>query len=159
MAHVKPVETRTRGLPPPPGRCPKRREAGSSLVEVLAAIAITAAVMVAATGIFQRAGSAITLSLAHNRQVKALNHGASEARRSGTGPSQIEGYQISYASRTASWGTDAVLTFRVPNSSCQGDCDPDPAGAVNASSVVTVTAEAARSDERPVSLTVFRAAQ
>jgi len=126
---------------------------------VLAALAITAAVMAAAAGIFQRAGTALTLSLSHSRQVKALNHGASEARRTGGGPSQIEGYQIGYSATAASWGTDAILAFRTPNTACQGDCDPDPAGVVNASSVITVTVGAARPNERPVSLTVFRPAQ
>lgn len=135
------------------------RQEGSSLVEVLAALAITAAVMAAAAGIFQRAGTAITSSLSHNRQVKAANHAATEARRSGSGPSQIEGYPVSYTSTGASWGTDAVLYLAVPNDSCQGTCDPDPAAVVNNASRLTVTVGTTRPDQRPVSVVVLRPPQ
>lgn len=138
---------------------PGAHQGGSSLVEVLAALAITAAVMAAAAGISQRVGTAMTTSAGRNRQVKALFYAATEVRRTGTASPVVEGYPVSVSRRAAVWGSDAVLVYRTPNSSCQGDCNPDPQSVVGSSSVFTVTVGTVSPQERPVSLLAFTTVQ
>lgn len=162
MAHCNRA-ARTSGVgsfnPALPGCLPGGRESGSSLVEVLAAIAITAAVMAAAASIFQRLGTAMTASVGRNRQVKALFYAATEVRRTGAASQVVEGYPVSFSRRAAVWGTDAVLVYRTPNSSCQGDCNPDVDSVVGSSSVFTVTVGTLSPQERPVSLFGFTTVQ
>lgn len=129
---------------------------GASLIEALAALVVIVLVTVAAAGLFQRAGTAMAWSAARGRQVNALYQAATEARSSGSVSSPIEGYPVTLSSRAASWGSDAVLTFRDPNPSCQGDCDPDPASVVSSSSFLTVTVGTVSPQEKSVRVFVIR---
>jgi len=141
------------------GRAPNPGQAGASLVEALVAVLILALVAAAAVELFQKSGAVLVISLRQDRQVKALNYAATEARATGSAPAEVEGYQISTSRRNGVAGVDARIAVHVTNSACQGDCNPDPLDAVRNASFITVTADPGFQGGRPRSLTVFRPEQ